>query len=216
MASYVDGKYAPINNAALTGTPVAPTAPAGTNSTQLATTAFVSSANLTMKGYVDGITGSLLDGLNLKANIASPSLTGVPQSITMPLTTANTSIATTQFVQNAVNEVVANLNAFTTNIIQQGNSKMEILDSGSGSANLAIDGINVLTATSSGVILRNGATAVTQLQTDNSTSVATTAYVRLAAKRWDGSAKFVSTDAPNPGINDVGSIDGDFWFQREA
>jgi hypothetical protein len=34
----------PLNNTALTGVPTAPTAPAGTNSTQIATTAFVNSA----------------------------------------------------------------------------------------------------------------------------------------------------------------------------
>jgi microcystin-dependent protein len=35
---------APLNNLALTGVPIAPTAPAGTNTTQIATTAFVNSA----------------------------------------------------------------------------------------------------------------------------------------------------------------------------
>ncbi|MCD5310829.1 hypothetical protein LR394_07980 [Kineosporia babensis] len=40
----LSGTYAPINSPAFTGTPSAPTAPAGNNSGQLATTAFVAAA----------------------------------------------------------------------------------------------------------------------------------------------------------------------------
>ena len=39
----IDATKADINSPALTGTPTAPTAPAGTNNNQLATTAFVNS-----------------------------------------------------------------------------------------------------------------------------------------------------------------------------
>lgn len=49
-----------LDSPALTGTPTAPTATQGTNTTQLATTAFVTT------------------GINLKADIASPTFTGVP------------------------------------------------------------------------------------------------------------------------------------------
>jgi hypothetical protein len=48
-----------LNSPAFTGTPTAPTATAGTNTTQLATTAFVTTAD------------------NLKANLASPTFTGL-------------------------------------------------------------------------------------------------------------------------------------------
>ena len=63
---YVDGALAlkaPLASPALTGKPTAPTAAAGTNTTQLATTAFVTTATvavgssavpLTRKDYVDG------------------------------------------------------------------------------------------------------------------------------------------------------------------
>ena len=70
-----------INNAILTGTPTAPTAPISTNTTQIATTAFV---------HREAIT---------KAPLASPAFTGIPRAPTA-LTTANTTqIATTAFVQ---------------------------------------------------------------------------------------------------------------------
>jgi len=141
----------------------------------------------------------------------SPVLGGVPTAPTMPVDTANLSIATTDFVINN--------SGFLKNKIYQGNSYIEILDSGTGSANVVIDGISVATASASGMNLRNGATAITQTQVYNgsgNTTVATTQYVKTATTWWGGSAKFVSTDAPNPGVNDVGSNDGDFWFQRDA
>jgi len=51
---------APLNNAALTGTPTAPTATAGTNTTQIATTAFVAAA---VAALINGAPGAL-DTLN--------------------------------------------------------------------------------------------------------------------------------------------------------
>jgi hypothetical protein len=131
-------------------------------------------------------------------------LTGVSTAITMPALTANTSIATTEFVVNN--------SGFLKNKIYQGNSFLEILDSGTGGANLAIDGTSVMTASASGVHLVSGATAATQAQTYTSAGngeIATTQYVRTAGQWWGGSAKFVSTSAPDSGQGN----DGDFWFQ---
>jgi hypothetical protein len=145
------------------------------------------------------------------SSFVDATLTGVSTAITMPASTANTAIATTEFVVNN--------SGFLKNKIYQANSFLEIIDSGTGSANLAIDGTSVMTASASGVNLLAGATAATQAQTYTSTgnaAVATTQYVRTAGAWWDGSAKFVSTDAPELGVNDTGSHDGDFWFQYTA
>ena len=70
-----------IASPTLTGTPAAPTAAASTNTTQIATTAFVTTAD------------------NLKANLASPALTGTPTAPTAATATDTTQIATTAFVQ---------------------------------------------------------------------------------------------------------------------
>lgn len=72
---------APLASPALTGTPTAPTASAATNTTQIATTAYVQ-ANLATK-----------------ANLASPALTGTPTAPTASTATNNTQIATTAYVQ---------------------------------------------------------------------------------------------------------------------
>ena len=69
-----------------------------------------------------------------------------------------------------------------------------------------------LSATSSGVVLNNGATATTQSQTYDATGdtkIATTQYVKTATTWWGGSAKFVSASAPTP----TDGNDGDIWFQ---
>jgi hypothetical protein len=73
---------APLASPALTGTPTAPTAASATNTTQLATTAFV------------------------QAQKASPAFTGTPTSPTATAGTNTTQIATTAFVQTAVSGIV--------------------------------------------------------------------------------------------------------------
>jgi hypothetical protein len=74
---------APKASPALTGTPTAPTATAGTNNTQIATTAFVDTA------------------LTAYAPLASPTLTGTPTGPTATAGTNTTQLATTAFVQEA-------------------------------------------------------------------------------------------------------------------
>lgn len=140
----------------------------------------------------------------------SPALGGVPTAPTATVGTNTTQIATTAYV----------LAAFDNSKIFQGDSFVQITDTGAnGFANVVLDGAQVMTATSVGVDLKSGATAATQPQVYNSTgnaTIATTQYVRTATQWWGGSAKFVSTASPNPGVNDIGSVDGDFWFKREA
>ena len=74
---------APLASPALTGTPTAPTAGSGTNTTQIATTAFVTT------------------DLAGKAPLSSPALTGTPTAPTAGSGTNTTQIATTAFVAAA-------------------------------------------------------------------------------------------------------------------
>lgn len=83
---------APLSSPTFTGTPIAPTAAANTNSTQIATTA-----------YADAIAA-------LKANLDSPGFTGVPTAPTAVTTTNTTQLATTAFVQQ---EIAANVDSWT-------------------------------------------------------------------------------------------------------
>lgn len=83
----IDG-LAPLASPAFTGVPTAPTASAGTSTTQIATTAFVTT------------------GLALKANIASPAFTGTPTAPTASVGTNTTQIATTAFARAAATAAV--------------------------------------------------------------------------------------------------------------
>ena len=65
-----------LNDSVLTGIPTAPTAPSATNTTQIATTAFVTSSINILVSDADSNIGSITSSLALKAPLASPSFTG--------------------------------------------------------------------------------------------------------------------------------------------
>ncbi|EIG5854460.1 tail fiber protein [Escherichia coli] len=114
---------APLASPVFTGTPTAPTASQGTNSTQIANTAFVKEA---ITALINGAPGTLdtlkeiaaainndpnfsttiNNALALKAPLASPALTGVPTAPTAAQGTNNTQIATTAYVRAAISALV--------------------------------------------------------------------------------------------------------------
>ncbi|MGR9906870.1 tail fiber protein [Escherichia coli] len=114
---------APLASPAFTGTPTAPTASQGTNSTQIANTAFVKAAITTIINGAPGTLDTLKEiaaainndpnfsttinnALALKAPLASPALTGVPTAPTAAQGTNNTQIATTAYVRAAISALV--------------------------------------------------------------------------------------------------------------
>lgn len=100
--------FATLASPALTGTPTAPTAAAGTNTTQIATTAFVTNAVTAATGgavTIASVTG-LQPALDSKAPLASPALTGTPTAPTAAAGTNTTQVATTAFVSTAVSALV--------------------------------------------------------------------------------------------------------------
>ncbi|MFT3057784.1 phage tail protein [Enterobacter sp. 03-F-07-AD-ECC] len=116
-------QYAPKASPTFTGTPKAPTAAAGNNTTQLATTAFVQAALIalvngapatldTLKEIAAAINNdpnfstTINNALALKAPLASPALTGTPTAPTAEQTVNNTQIATTAFVKSALAALV--------------------------------------------------------------------------------------------------------------
>ena len=78
--------YAPIASPTFTGTPAAPTASPGTNTTQLATTAFVATSF---------------------APLASPALTGTPTAPTQSVNDNSTNVATTAYVSTQITAQLA-------------------------------------------------------------------------------------------------------------
>ena len=104
LQTALDSK-APLASPALTGVPTAPTATAGTNTTQVATTEFVTSVAVTKSdvGHLHAIANvtNLQSSLDSKAPLASPALTGVPTAPTATAGTNTTQVATTEFVTAA-------------------------------------------------------------------------------------------------------------------
>jgi Chaperone of endosialidase len=100
---------APLNSPALYGTPTAPTAAVGTNTTQIATTAFVENALAggsgvtSFNGRGGTVTLTLADVTGAGgAPITSPALIGTPTAPTATAGDTSGQLATTAFVMNAL------------------------------------------------------------------------------------------------------------------
>ncbi|MGD9862843.1 MAG: hypothetical protein AB7S99_06495, partial [Pseudodonghicola sp.] len=125
-ATGLSGK-APIASPVFTGVPQAPTAAPGTDTTQLATTAFVQAAAqaaidalaAAAPGQLDTLqelsaalandpnfAATVTASLATKAPLASPALTGTPTAPTAAPGTGTTQIATTAFVQAAAQTAI--------------------------------------------------------------------------------------------------------------
>ena len=242
-----DTTRAPLASPTLTGTPSAPTATASTNTTQIATTAFVVGQAGTATPVVDGtaaVGSSLLyarqdhvhptdtsraplasptftgtvtipAGASISgfAPLASPSLTGTPLSTTAAVDTNTTQIATTAYVVGQGYAKLASPTFTGTVTIPSGASI-------SGFAPLASP---TFTGTPT---LPTGTIATTQTAGDNTTKVATTAFVTAAvpafatmAQSQQGSSTTTAmspfdtvtammTDGYRPALNFTGATSG--------
>jgi hypothetical protein len=182
--------YTPISTVspAFTGTPTAPTATLGTSTTQLATTAFVANAissigsgvtsfntrtGMVTLGSAD-VTGALgytpLSAASpsiTTPTISSPTLTGTPVAPTATVGTNTTQIATTAFVQTAVSGSVAGVSSFNSRTGAVTLTGSDVLTA------LTYTPANISSPTFVGV-----PTAPTPSSSDNSTTIATTAFVK--------------------------------------
>ena len=165
---------APLASPTFTGTPTLPTGTiavtqsAGNNSTAVATTA-----------YVDA-------GFNIKASIESPTFTGRPTlptgtiAVTQAPGNGSTALATTAYVDAAVTSgFVADASTIELGKIQLAG------DLGGTASSPTVPGLllkaNLASPTFTGTpILPSTTIAVTQSSNDNSTAIATTAYVDAA------------------------------------
>lgn len=163
---------AAVASPALTGTPTAPTAPAATNSTQLATTAFVKSQDyitaveapvLSVAGKTGAVT-LVVGDVSGAAPLASPALTGTPTAPTAATATNSTQVATTAFVKNQ-----GYVTAATAPVLSVAGK--------TGAVTLAVGDV-LGAAPLASPVLTGTPTAPTQAASDNSTKIATTAFVK--------------------------------------
>ena len=200
---------APIDSPDFTGTPTAPTPAPSDNSTKIATTAYV-------KGQIPDISG--------KADLASPDFTGTPTATTPANTDNSTRIATTAYVKSVVsgkadlisptftgtpqaptpsnsdNSTRIATTAYVQNIVD---AKIPTVDStytkSEADAKFAVKNSPAFTGTP---------TAPTPDSNDNSTKIATTAFVKGLIPSVEeiapiDSPVFTGTpSAPTPAISD--------------
>ncbi len=166
---------------ALTGTPTAPTASQGNNSTQLATTAYVDtglgtkSATLNDTGSGESVIGNASTG-KLKKLIAGTNITLTPatDSITIAATAGGTGDVVGP--ASSVDSQVALFDSTTGKLLKAASI--------SGIASLSSGVLSAASTTGTGSVVLAGSpaltgnpTAPTQTQADNSTKIATTSYV---------------------------------------
>ena len=168
IANNLATNYAPLASPALTGAPTAPNASVNTNTTQIATTAFVGTA-------INALNSNVTSALSLKAPLASPALTGTPTAPNASVNTNSTQIATTAFVQTTINQLFSNTFANTGSI-----------------ANSLNDYARLLSPTFTGAPLAPNASVGT-----NTAQIATTAFVGTAVDALNSTvASALSLKAP--------------------
>lgn len=166
---------APINSPTFTGVPAVPTAAPGTATTQAASTAFVTNAVTgatvgvssfnTRQGAVTLTTADVVAAGG--APITSPNLTGTPLAPTATAGTSTTQLATTAFVANAI---AAQSTGVTTWNGRNGVVTLQLADITS------VGGAPLASPTFTGTPV-----STTPAPGDNSTKIATTAYVAAYA-----------------------------------
>ena len=154
---------APLASPTLTGTPKAPTATAGTNTTQIATTAFVTTAVSTAESSAKSYTDTKVANL---VNSAPETLDTLGELAT------------------ALSENVEVTTALNTAIGSKANNSEVVKLSG----NQTIAGTKTFSSTISGSISGNAATATKATQ-DGSGNVITSTYAPLASPTFTGTPK---------------------------
>jgi hypothetical protein len=161
---------APLASPVFTGTPAAPTAVPGTSTTQIATTAFVgaavsaASAVSSFNTRTGAITLTTADVTGAGgAPLANPTFTGAPAAPTASLGTSTTQLATTAFVANAITALPAHVNSF---------------NSRTGAVSLQLNDVTAVGgAPLASPAFTGSPTAPTPAAGNNSTQIATTAFV---------------------------------------
>ena len=214
-SSGVSGTYAPIASPAFTGVPTAPTPAANTNTTQVATTAYVQTELTDLIGGAPGALDTLNElaaalandasysttittALATKAPLASPALTGVPTAPTPAANTNTTQIATTAYVM-ATTVAPSNLTGPITSV---GSATSVAAQTGTGSTfvmntspTLVTPVLGVATATSI-----NGTSIPS-----SKTLVATDSTAFVVPSQTSNAGKYLTTDGTTSSWGTVSS-----------
>jgi hypothetical protein len=202
-----DTTRAPLASPALTGTPLSTTAAVDTNTTQIATTAYVVGQAASATPLVNG-TAAVGTSLRYaradhvhgtdttRAALASPALTGTPTAPTASAGTNTTQLATTAFVR-ADNNVKAwvNFNGTGTVAIRASFNVSSITDVQVGT--FTVNYTNAISADAVGqCLISDDATAYRFVNMQGTAANNSTTSFSINVGGWTGSA-FTQQDAQN-------------------
>lgn len=180
----VSGGGAPLASPVFTGNPRAPTPATGDNDTSIATTQFVKNVLPDVSGIATNAAaisalqagqGAQDTAIAAKADTASPTLTGAPKAPTPAGTATGTEIATAAFVLSKI-PAATDLGPLT--------ARVDALETSQGTQDTAIAARAPLASPA----LTGNPTAPTQTSGNNSTRLATTAFVQAALPDTSGIA----------------------------
>lgn len=196
---------APLASPALTGTPTAPTAAAGTNTTQIATTAFVKSAVGTASAAVRSFSKVKVGSTTVEADSATDTLTleaGANVTITPDATNDKVTIAATDTTYSEATTDAAGLMSAADktklNGIATGANKTTVDSSLSSTSTNPVQNKVINTALAAKAPLASPAltgtpTAPTAELGTSTTQIATTAFVMTAAQASASQLKIFKT-----------------------
>lgn len=183
---------------AFSGSPTAPTADIASNSTALATTAYVQ----LHRAVVDA-------AIALKANTSSPTLTGTPTAPTPATSDNSTKLATTAYT---VAKIADSLTSYSTTVAMNSAITAALTSYSStanttSSINTALTNYYTKTQIDTTFAGYSTTVAMTSAIANATSPKANTTYVDGLQDKWGTSRKFVQTAAPTSPVN------GDFWFK---
>lgn len=187
-----------LESPAFTGSPTVPTADISSNSTAVASTAYVQ----LHRTAVD-------TAIALKANINSPAFTGTPTSTTPATSDNSTKIATTAYTVAKINDVLssysttAQVNSSITNALTAYSTTTQVNSSISNSLTNYYTKSQIDTT----IALYSTTSAMNTAITNAVSPKANTTYVDGLQDKWGTSRKFVQSTTP------TSPSEGDFWFK---
>jgi hypothetical protein len=175
IKTYFDGIYANLVSPTLSGTPTAPTAGSGTNTTQLATTAFVQGAQAVLQTTYAELTTTGTGTNTIPYDATIPQITEGNEILTCTITPKSSTSSLLIFVSTFIGEVANNGNYPCAALFRDAT-----VDAVSAMTDYAVNGNNGISACDINMICKIPSTATV------STTIRLRVGMDIGTIRWNG------------------------------